>query len=180
MCLESVVNIYSIYIYFCPRTLSALPHDCLPTLEPVTRSWISARFMSPGHETPRARWGVLLGWRAAVRALLATYAPSPCASKVHQKPGTFPLRRLGRPRTARVRGVASLGRSGPEVVLKIIFGSAGPESSQSAPSGRMGSFGTVPQQAVESWRFPDRNVFRGWYRSKIRAGNVFLISFGSG
>ena len=42
------------HTHFYHRTLSALPHDELPTLEPGTRSRISARFMSPGHETPRA------------------------------------------------------------------------------------------------------------------------------
>ena len=57
-------------------------------------------------------------------------------------------------RTERVRGVASVGRAEPGEVLYIIFGSGGPESvyaSQSAPSERMGSFGTEPQQAVVSW-----------------------------
>ena len=44
-------------IYFYHRTLRALPHDCLPTLEPGTRSRISARFMAPRHEPPRARQG---------------------------------------------------------------------------------------------------------------------------
>ena len=42
------------YIYFYHRTLSALPHDCLPTLEPGTRSRISARLMARGDETTRA------------------------------------------------------------------------------------------------------------------------------
>ena len=44
-------------IYFYHRTLSALPHDCLPTLEPGTTSRISGLFMAPGHETPLARQG---------------------------------------------------------------------------------------------------------------------------
>ena len=51
-----ITSVYT-YIHFYPRTLSALPHDCLPTLEPGTRSRISARFMAPGDETPRARQG---------------------------------------------------------------------------------------------------------------------------
>ena len=51
---EGLVRILRI-IYFYHRTLSALPHDELSTLEPGTRSRISARFMAPGHETPRAR-----------------------------------------------------------------------------------------------------------------------------
>ena len=46
-----------IYIYFYLRTMSALPHDFLPMLEPGTRSRISARFMAPGLETPSARQG---------------------------------------------------------------------------------------------------------------------------
>ena len=61
--------------------------------------------------------GVLLGRGAAVRALLATCAPSPCASKVRRKPEAFPLRGLGPPRTERVRGVVSVGRAGPGEVL---------------------------------------------------------------
>ena len=43
--------------------------------------------------------GVLLGRGATVRALLATCAPSPCASKVRRKPEAFPLWGLGPPRT---------------------------------------------------------------------------------
>ena len=137
------------------RTLSALPHDCLPTLELGTRSRISARFMAPGHETQCARRG------DSPRA----WGPSPrpsgdlCAEPLRlegplRKPEAFPLRGLSRPRTERVRGVASVGRSGPGEVLKINFGSGRPESVyaiQSAPSERMGSFGTEPQQAVVSW-----------------------------
>ena len=44
-----------IHIYH--RTLSALPKGGLPTPEPVTRAWISARFLPPGHNTPRSRRG---------------------------------------------------------------------------------------------------------------------------
>ena len=46
-----------VYISFHHRTLTGLPHDESPTLEPGTSSRISARFMAPGHETPRARRG---------------------------------------------------------------------------------------------------------------------------
>ena len=46
-----------VYIYFYHRTLRGLQNDELPTLEPGTKSRISARFMAPGHETPRARRG---------------------------------------------------------------------------------------------------------------------------
>ena len=111
---------YQVYIYFNAQTLSALSHDCLPTLEPGTRSRISTRFMAPGCQDAKLRvlvGGVLLGRGAAVRALLATCAPSPCASKVLGKPEAFPLRGLGPPRTERVRGVASVGRAGPGEVL---------------------------------------------------------------
>ena len=44
-------------VYFYHRTLSALPHDYLPTLEPSTRSRISARFIAPRDETSRAHQG---------------------------------------------------------------------------------------------------------------------------
>ena len=53
---EGLVRILRI-IYFYHRTLSALPHDCLPTLEPGTRSRISARFLELGNETPQAHQG---------------------------------------------------------------------------------------------------------------------------
>ena len=56
-CTISYIKHTYIYIYFYPRTLSALPHDHLPTLEPGTRSRISARFMALGHEPPGARRG---------------------------------------------------------------------------------------------------------------------------
>ena len=116
------------YIHFYHRRLRGLSHDELPSLERGTRCRISARFIAPGHETPRARRGVLLGRGAAVRALLATCAPSPCASKVLRKPEAFPLQGLGSPKAEHVQGVASVGRAGPGEVLQIIFGSGGPES----------------------------------------------------
>ena len=74
--------------------------------------------MAPGHETPLAHQeGAPRAGGGAVRALLATCAPSPGASKVLRKPEAFPIRGLGPPRTERVRGVASVGRSGPGEVL---------------------------------------------------------------
>ena len=111
-------------MYFYPRTLSALPHDCLPTLEPGTRSRISARFMAPGHETPLAHQeGAPRAGGGAVRALLATCAPSSGASKVLRKPEAFPIRGLAPPGAERVREVVSVARSGPgEVVFFIWFG----------------------------------------------------------
>ena len=71
---------------------------------------------------------VLLGRTVAARALVATCAPSPCASKVLRKPEEFPLRGLGPPGTERSPGVASVGRFGPEEVFEIVFGSGGPDS----------------------------------------------------
>ena len=65
---------------------------------------------------------VLLARGAAVRALVATCAPSPCASKLLWKPEAFPLRGLGPPRTERVWRVASVARSGPgELLLALIY-----------------------------------------------------------
>ena len=85
--------------------------------------------MPPGHETPRACRGGAPRAGGAVRALLATCASSPCASKVRGKSEAFPLRGLGPPRTERVRGMASVGRSGPGEVLQIVIGSGRPEPS---------------------------------------------------
>ena len=63
--------------------------------------------------------GVLLGRGAALRALLATCAPGPCASKVRRKPEAFPLRGLSLSRTERVRGVESVGRPVREKYCKL-------------------------------------------------------------
>ena len=84
--------------------------------------------MPPGHETPRAGRGGAPRAGGAVRALLATCARSPCASKVRGKSEAFPRWGLRPPRTERVRGMASVGRSGPGEVLYIVLGSGGPES----------------------------------------------------
>ena len=83
--------------------------------------------MAPGHETPRARRG------GAPRPGGRSPRPSdvyaePLHLKVRRKPEAFPLRGLGLPGTERVRGVASVGRTGPGEVLLAIFGSGGPES----------------------------------------------------
>ena len=48
--------------------------------------------------------GVLLGQGAAFHSLLATCAPSPCASKLFRKPEAFPLWGLGPPKMERVQG----------------------------------------------------------------------------
>ena len=85
-----------IYIYFYPRTLSALPHDCLPTPEPGARSRISARFMAPGLETPRTRQGSVP--RAGGRS------PRPSGDVCAE-----PLRLEGSPET---RGVPSPSQNG--------------------------------------------------------------------
>ena len=102
-----------LYIYFYHRTLSALPHDCLPTLEPSTRSRISARFMAPGEETLWADQG---GdpWAGGC-------SPRPSSDVCAEllllddlwKPEAFPLRGLDPPRTERVWGVAPVARTGP-------------------------------------------------------------------
>ena len=97
---NSIAGTYSQYIYFYPRTLSALPHDHLPTLEPGTRSRISARFMAPGHEPPRARRG------GASRA--RGHSPCPSGDVCAE-----PLRLEGSPETRRVLSSgAGLSRNG--------------------------------------------------------------------
>ena len=109
------------YIYFHHRTLSALPHDCLPTLEPGTRSRISTRFMARGDETPRAHQG------GAPRARGWSPRPSrdvcvePLRLQVLWKPQAFPLRGLGLSRKERVRAVASVARLGPWKSTVIYF-----------------------------------------------------------
>ena len=96
---------------------------------------------------------VLLGRGAAVRALLATCAPSPCASKVRRNPRRSLFGGWALPeRNVFGGGIDRKIRAGRSTV--IFCGSGGPESayaSQSAPSERMGSFGTEPQQAIVSW-----------------------------
>ena len=67
-------------MYFYQRTLSALLHDFFSTRS-GTRSQISAGFMAPGHETPRARQG------GAPRAGGRSPRPSGgvCAEPLHLK-----------------------------------------------------------------------------------------------
>ena len=165
--------VISTYIYFYPRTLSALPHDHLPTLGPDTKARISARFMAPGRESPRARRG------DAPRA--GACSPRPSGDVCVE-----PLRLEGSPET---RGVPSSGagsshngtcsgggigrksRAGGSAVNYFRFGRTRVYiASQSAPRGRMGSLGTEPQQTVVSWCLPERNVFGGWYISVARFG----------
>ena len=105
------------HIYFYHLTLSALPHDCLPTLEPGTRTRISARFMAPGHETPRARQG------DAPRAGGRSPRPSGdvCAEplRLEGSPETrgVPSSGAGPSQNGTCSGVSSVGRSGPGEVL---------------------------------------------------------------
>ena len=111
------------YIHICikyyHRTLRGLQNDELPTLQPGTRS---RRDLWRRDTKLRVLVrGVLLGRGAAVRALLATCPPSPCALKVLRKPEAFPLRGLGPPRTDRVRGVASVVRAGPGEVPQLFW-----------------------------------------------------------
>ena len=99
-----LINMYYTYMYFYHRTLSALPHDCLPTLESGTRSRISARFMARGDETPRSYQG------GTPRAGGRRPPPSryvcaePLRLEVLGKPQAFPFRGLGPPRAERVWG----------------------------------------------------------------------------
>ena len=111
-----------LYIYFYHRTLSALPHDCLPTLEPGTRSRVSARYMARGDETPRAHQrGAPRGGDRSPRTSLHVCA-EPLRLDVLWKPEALPVRWLGPPRTERVWGVASVARSRPgELLLAVIF-----------------------------------------------------------
>ena len=112
------------HVYVYHRTLSPLPHDFLPTLEPGTRSRISERFMAWGDETPRAHQ------EDAPRAGGRSPRPScdVCAEllrlEVLWKPEAFPDRRLGLPRRERFGGVSSEARSGPgkSTVIYFLFG----------------------------------------------------------
>ena len=109
------------YIYFYHRTLSA-PSSPLLTHSGARHDFGSPRYLWRGETKLRGLIrGVLLGRGAAVRALLTTCAPSPCASKILWKPEAFPLRGLGPPRTERVWGVASVARSGPGELLLAVF-----------------------------------------------------------
>ena len=128
----AIIVTYIVYTYtsFYQLTLRSLRNDELTTLEPDTRSRISARFMAPGHEPPRARRGT------APRA--ESRSPRPFGDVCAK-----PLRFEGLPET---RGVPSSGvepsqngtfsgdgigrrsRAGRSVM--IIFGSRGPESVQ--------------------------------------------------
>ena len=110
------------YIYIYHWTLSALPHDCLPTLEPGTRSRVSARYMARGDETPRAHQrGAPRGGDRSPRTSLHVCA-EPLRLDVLWKPEALPVRWLGPPRTERVWGVASVARSGPgELLLFVIY-----------------------------------------------------------
>ena len=124
---------------------------------------------------------MLLGRGAAVRVLLETCAPSPCAPKVRQKPEAFHLRGLGPPRTERVRGVASVGRAGPGEVLY----SGGPESvqRQSVFTKRKNGFFGDRISANSRIMVPQRaERVRGVVHigSKIRAGKGTVNYFGSG
>ena len=110
-------------MYFYHQTRSALPHDCLPTLELGTRSGNSARFMARGDETPRAHQGGAPRARGRRPCPSGDVCAEPLRLEVIWKPDAFPLRGLGPPRTERVWGVASVARSGPGDVLYIIFGS---------------------------------------------------------
>ena len=134
--------------------MSAFPHDCLPL-------WSSVRDLGSPRDLCRRQTelrglvrGVPFGRGGAVRALLATDAPGPCASNMLWKPEAFFLRGLGPPKTERVWGVASVARSVPGgVYTATFFGSGEPESvyANQCASKRMGFLGTELQQAIVSW-----------------------------
>ena len=106
--------------------------------------------MAPGREPPRARRG------GAPRAGGRSPRPSGdvCAEplRLEGSPETrgVPSSGAGPSQNGTCSGGGMVGRAGPGEVLQVIFGSGGPESvhatSQSAPSERIGSFGTEPQQ----------------------------------
>ena len=110
-------------VYFYHRTLRGLPHDELPTLEPGRRYRISARFMAPGHETPRARQG------SAPRA--GGRSPRPSGDVCAE-----PLRLEGSPET---RGVPSSG--------------AGPSQNGTCSGSGIGRKIRVGRSAVNYFRF---------------------------
>ena len=159
-------------VYFYHRTLRGLPHDELPTLEPGTRFRISARFMAPGHETPRARRG----------------GAPPVEDRSPRSSGDVCIEPLRPEGSLETRGVPSSGvgpsqngtcsgcgiarncRAGRSTVFSVREDQSLYNASQSAPSGRMGSFGTEPQQTVVSWWLIEQNVFGGWYVSVARSG----------
>ena len=106
-----------IYIYFYLRTMSALPHDFLPMLEPGTRSRISARFMAPGLESPRARQGGVPRAKGRSPHPSGDVCAEPFVLEGSPETRGVPSSGLGPPRTERVRGVASVGRSESGEVL---------------------------------------------------------------
>ena len=103
--------------------LGGLQNDELPTLEPGTRSPISARFTAPGHETPRARRGD--DPRAGGRR------PRPSADVCAE-----PLRHEGSPET---RGVLS--------------SAAGPSQNGTCSGGGIGRKSRAGRSAVNYFRF---------------------------
>ena len=126
--------------------------------------------------------GVLLGRGAAVRALLATCAPSPCPSKVLRKPEAFPLRGLSPPRTERDRGVASVGRCREKYCKLFSVRETRVKRQSVCTEWKNGFFGDrtsansrimVPHRAERVWGV----VHIG---SKIRVGKSTVNSFGSG
>ena len=139
-----------IFIYFYHRTLSALPHEELPALEPGRRYRISARFMAPGHETPRARRGV------APRAGGRNPRPSGdvCAE---------PLRLEGSPET---QGIPSSG-AGPSQNGTCSGGSIGKKSRARRSAANYSRFGRTRVCITPvSLHRVEECVISGQYRSK--------------
>ena len=101
-----------VYIYFYHRTLGALPHK-LPTLEAGTGSRISARFMAPGHETPRARRGDAP--RVGGRGPRPSYDVCAEPLRLESSPESrgVPSSGAGPSQNGTCSGVASVGKAGP-------------------------------------------------------------------
>ena len=122
--------------------------------------------------------GVLVGagapWKgAAVSAVLATRGPSPCAPKVRRTPEAFPLRVWARPEGNVFGGWHRHGDPGREKCCRLFSVRQDPSlynTSQSAPSGRMGSFRTSPLQQSYHGASQSGTWSGGGIGIKIRAG----------
>ena len=127
--LANISNLYQIkHRFFSPSVVlsmhvllsldvSALRHDCLPTLEPGTKSRISARFMAQGGSSGGCSSG-----GGGASAVLATCVRSPCASKFSGNPRRSLFGAWAFPERNFFRGLALAARSRPpEQVFAVLF-----------------------------------------------------------
>ena len=127
--------------------MSALPYDCLPTLEPGTRSRITARFMAPRHEAPRVRQGG--DSRAGDRSPRPSgdVCAEPLRLKVSPESRGVPSSGTGPSQNGACSGggISRKIRTGRNSLSHFRFGKTRVciHASQSAPSERMGCFGTT-------------------------------------